>query len=97
MTYYTIEELVNDVAEKIFNDYGCEGKTLIQWIETIKNHIDNKWIPCNKFLPEPGGKYLTTCEGIEIPQIRFYEGCGNWNSQMPVKAWMPLPEIYSGD
>lgn len=53
-----------------------------------------KWTPVNVILPETFGKYLVTCKGIDIPQIRLYEG--TWDSIAEVIAWMPLPEIYKG-
>ena len=52
----------------------------------------NQWIPCKERLPKEDGKYLTTCEGIEIAQIRLFEG--EWDSIAKVIAWCELPKPY---
>ena len=52
----------------------------------------DKWIPVEERLPSENGKYLTTCEGIKIPQIRLYKN--GWDSIAEVIAWQPLPQPY---
>ncbi len=60
-----------------------------------------RWIPCNKQLPEEQGLYLVTeleFERIEI-DIRYFNIDGDnkfwsgWGDD-PVLAWMPLPAPY---
>lgn len=54
---------------------------------------DSGWIPCSERLPDEHKKYLVTCEGIDIPQIRLFEG--TWDSYAhKVTAWQPLPAPY---
>lgn len=54
-----------------------------------------EWISVNDRLPEKNGRYLVTCVGIDIPQIRLYEG--TWDSLAEVTHWMPLPELPKGE
>lgn len=64
----------------------------IQVIEQLAEEYNNGWIPCSKRLPEEHGKYLTTCEDIEISQIRLFDG--EWNSISKVIAWREIPAPY---
>ena len=49
-----------------------------------------EWISVEDRLPKQFGKYLVVCEGIDIAQIRLWEGM--WDSLTEVTYWMPLPE-----
>ena len=51
----------------------------------------NEWISVKDRLPEQFGKYLVVCKGIDIAQIRLWEG--TWDSFAEVTHWMPLPEL----
>ena len=51
----------------------------------------DKWISVKDRLPEQFGKYLVVCKGIDIAQIRLWEG--TWDSFVEVTHWMPLPEL----
>lgn len=53
---------------------------------------DENWIPCSDHQPTEFERYLVTCKGIEIPQIRLFEGY--WDSTHEVIAWQPLPRKY---
>ena len=53
-----------------------------------------EWKLCKDGEPNFYGKYLVTCEGYDIPQIRLFEG--SWDSVAKVIAWMELPNIYKG-
>lgn len=50
-----------------------------------------EWISVKECLPGFYGKYLVVCEGIDIPQIRLYEG--TWDSLAEVTHWMELPKM----
>ena len=50
------------------------------------------WISCSLRNPEIYGKYLVTCKGMDIVQIRLFEG--EWDSSAEVIAWKDLPKIY---
>ena len=49
----------------------------------------NNWISVKDELPNQFGKYLVVCKGIDIAQIRLWEGM--WDSLAEVTHWMPLP------
>ena len=49
-----------------------------------------EWISVEDRLPKQFGKYLVVCEGIDIAQIRLWEGM--WDSLTEVTYWMPLPQ-----
>ena len=38
----TTEEFVKSIAEKAFNEYEYEGKTLRQWVEILKDYVDKQ-------------------------------------------------------
>lgn len=66
---------------------------------TISNNIKKQpkvedWILASE-PPKKHGKYLVTCEGIEIVQIRLFEG--EWDSIAKVIAWQPLPKPYKSE
>ena len=64
-------------------------------MEIINNQPKvGEWIPCSD-KPKKKGKYLVTCRGIEIPQIRLFDG--EWDSIQEVIAWKPLDEPYKGE
>ena len=42
MKFPTIEEMAKKVTEKALDEYVCEGKTIRQWIEVLKDYDDKK-------------------------------------------------------
>lgn len=50
-----------------------------------------EWISVKVKLPERFGNYLVVCKGINIAQIRLYEGV--WDSFAEVTHWMELPKL----
>ena len=54
-----------------------------------------KWFNVKDGNPDLYGRYLVACVGIDIPQIRLYEGI--WDSLAEVTHWMPLPELPKGE
>lgn len=52
----------------------------------------SEWNLCADGEPMIHGRYLVTCEGRCIPQIRLFEG--TWDSLEKVIAWMELPKVY---
>ena len=42
MRFPTIEEMAKTVAEKALNEYEYEGKTIMQWVEILKDYDDKK-------------------------------------------------------
>ena len=56
------------------------------------NAFVGEWIPVSE-PPKEHGKYLVTCDGMDIPQIRLFEG--EWDSLAKVLGWMPLPQKYN--
>ena len=42
MKFPTIEEMAKEIAEKAMNEYEYEGKTIIQWVEILKDYDDKK-------------------------------------------------------
>ena len=50
-----------------------------------------EWISVKDCLPSFYGRYLVVCVGIDIPQIRLYEG--TWDSLQEVTHWMELPKL----
>lgn len=50
-----------------------------------------KWINVNKKSPKKVGKYLVVCRGIDIPQIRLWDG--EWDSLAEVTHWTKLPKL----
>lgn len=49
------------------------------------------WFDAKKNPPYFFGKYLVACKGIDIAQIRKYEG--TWDSLEEVTHWMELPKL----
>ena len=70
---------------------GDLSKTYPKLIEKELNP-EKEWIPCSISNPKDFGKYLVTCKGKDIPQIRLFDGV--WDSISEVIAWRELPEIY---
>lgn len=50
-----------------------------------------EWTSVKDALPNFFGRYLVVCTGIDIPQIRLYEG--TWDSLTEVTHWMELPRL----
>lgn len=50
-----------------------------------------EWFSVKDGNPMFYGKYLVVCKGIDIPQIRLYEG--TWDSLAEVTHWMELPKM----
>ena len=42
MKFSLIEEMAKNVAEKAFDEYEDQGKTLRQWVEILKDYDDKK-------------------------------------------------------
>lgn len=42
MKFPTTEEFVKSIAEKAFDEYEYEGKTLRQWVEILKDYDDKQ-------------------------------------------------------
>lgn len=61
--------------------------------ELLRYELDqqNKWISVDDRQPKRYGKYLVACKGIDIPQIRMYEGA--WDSLEEVTHWQRLPKM----
>lgn len=57
--------------------------------------MTNEWISVKDCLPGFYGRYLVVCKGINIPQIRLYEG--TWDSLAEVTHWMELPKMPKGE
>ena len=53
--------------------------------------INMEWYSVKDGNPMVYGKYLVVCKGIDIPQIRLYEGA--WDSLAEVTHWMELPKM----
>ena len=67
-------------------------KDAIEIVKEVATEHNNGWIPCKVEMPKEHKKYLVTCKGIDIPQIRLFEG--DWDSSAEVIAWQPLPAPY---
>ena len=39
---FPITEIVKEVSEKTLNEFEYEGKTILEWIEILKNYEDKK-------------------------------------------------------
>ena len=50
-----------------------------------------EWFDAKTNPPNFFGKYLVACVGIDIAQIRTYEGA--WDSLAEVTHWMELPKL----
>lgn len=65
--------------------------------------MNDKWIPCDKFLPDRNGKYLVTTVNGAVRIDRFVDG--QWGACMPHAknkgryrphlAWTYMPKPYS--
>ena len=42
MKFPSIEEMAKDVAEKAFDEYEYQGKTIRQWVEILKDYDDKR-------------------------------------------------------
>lgn len=42
MKFPTIKEMAKEIAERAMNEYEYEGKTILQWVETLKDYDDKK-------------------------------------------------------
>ena len=67
-------------------DYGVFAKDLYDAGYRKKT----EWISADN-PPKEFGKYLVACKGIDIPQIRLWEG--TWDSLAEVTHWQPLPKL----
>lgn len=84
----------------LFGDWYVEEGTAEGFIGTIKDLIETvptieqpHWIPCSEKLPEEDGVYLVTrLKEIYVDIARYWNG--EWSSEWPVIAWMPLPVPY---
>lgn len=70
-------------------DYKCLHYQRCEVLYAAGYHKQSEWISVKDRLPEQFGKYLVGCKGIDIAQIRLYEG--TWDSLAEVTHWMPLP------
>lgn len=85
----TIESLAKEIAEKAFK-YVYEGKTLREWVETIKDYERNKWIPCSERLPEDRKEKMVYLSSDRISIAIYNEhrlphsGCAiGWGYRVP--------------
>ena len=53
--------------------------------------MNMEWFSVKDGNPMFYGRYLVVCKGIDIPQIRLYEG--TWDSLAEVTHWMELPKM----
>lgn len=63
----------------------------------------NKWIPVSERLPEENITVIGTTKIDDIYKTELYDDCGekkwyaNGNFDVPIIAWMPLPEPYKAE
>ena len=59
-----------------------------------------RWIPCSERLPKENITVIGTTKFDDIYVTELYDDCGekkwyaNSNFDVPIIAWMPLPEPY---
>lgn len=53
MKFPTVSEMAKEVADKVYNEFAFEGKTLKEWVYEIKDYYEKKEqgkiieLPCN--------------------------------------------------
>ena len=95
-----LDSIERKISSKVSKD--AEGQLSVKLFDvrealqhaaaTYNLSSDDLWIPCKEQEPTEFKKYLVTCRGIDIPQIRKFEGY--WDSTYEVIAWQPLPKNY---
>lgn len=78
------DKLKQDLLNKSF--YPAIVAAAIKRAPTVNPY---EWISVEERLPEKFGKYLVVCKGIDIAQIRLWEG--TWDSLAEVTHWTYLP------
>lgn len=102
-----IDKLAKEVAEKAFDEYVYNGKSIMQLVNETMEH---DWIPCSERLPELTDSELytmalVTIENGDVCLGAYHSDDKEWRTRMSVGekyyskkhkvvAWMPLPEPY---
>ncbi len=65
--------------------------------------MKTEWIPVSERLPEENITVIGTTKIDDIYKTELYDDCGekkwyaNGNFDVPIIAWMPLPEPYKAE
>ena len=74
-----------------------EHKLILELLE------QTRWIPVSERLPEENITVLGTTAFDDLNKTELYNDCGEWkwyadgNFDVPIVAWMPLPEPYKAE
>ena len=103
------QELKETIIEMRDNDgTGTQQETckfLANYMEVLEKQMSssenpNKWIPVSERLPKENISVIGTTKYNDIYEAELYNDCGEkkWyadgNYDVPIVAWMPLPEPY---
>lgn len=77
----------------------CAGCKVGEYLESIRKHMNDGWIPVEERLPEEDGFYVATMSGMLVNQEEPFVGLaefedGEWVDGDDVIAWRHLPEPY---
>ena len=85
------------------NCFECaeEHQQLAEWLKELKQlREQTRWIPVSERLPDMDEVVLGVDSSGDIRKAELWDDCGEikWFSNgcydVPIKAWMPLPQPY---
>lgn len=103
LCYYT-ETSADKNDEKM--EEICARCKVGEYLESIRKHMKDGWIPVEKAQPEEDGFYIATMDGEIVGQEETFVGLaefenGKWiddeEDYKCVIAWHPLPEPYHAE
>lgn len=93
-----IAELIN--IRDNFNYTLAPREVFDEAIKALEQQSKSGWVPVSERLPEESITVIGTTEFDDIYKAELYDDCGekkwyaNGNFDVPIVAWMPLPEPY---